>query len=166
MSHLSPKYDISSNFRIRKVEYEDLDRILSIEKSSFPTPWPRHMFKVMYSRNQAGFRVAVAESEVIGYGIIGIEKTLRRDGESLERVGHLLNLAVQEGYRGDNIGSALLEELEAHVKDRDVKEIWLEVREGNQDARQFYLNKGFEDVGIRNSYYPDGVNAVIMRKKF
>ena len=158
------KDDIGSNLEIRKVEHRDLDRILSIERSSFPTPWPKYMFEVMFSRNREGFMVAVVESEVVGYGIIRIEKNLRFGGQNLEEVGHLLDLAVSEGYRGDNIGSALLEELENHVK-HEVGEIWLEVREGSQSARQFYLNNGYEDVGIKNSYYPDGMNAVIMRKK-
>lgn len=159
------KENINSDLEIRRVEHKDLERISSIEKSSFPTPWPRSMFEVMYSRNQEGFRVAVLESKVVGYGIIRTEMTVKPSGKGLGKVGHLLNLTVEKNYRKFGIGSALLNELEGYVKDEGVKDLWLEVREGDPGARQFYLNKGFEDVGIRETYYPDGTNAIIMRKE-
>lgn len=157
--------DINSNLVIRGVRNRDLEEISKIEKSSFPTPWPRSMFEVMYSRNSEGFKVAVLDSKIVGYGIIRTEMTMRSGEGIYGKVGHLLDLAVREEYRRKGIGSLLLNELEDFVRNKGVDELWLEVREGNRDAREFYLKNNFEDVGIRRVYYPDGTNAIIMRKK-
>ncbi|MCM2281887.1 MAG: GNAT family N-acetyltransferase [Bdellovibrionaceae bacterium] len=41
------------------------------------------------------------------------------------------------------------------------KEVWLEVHEANQPARQLYEKMGFRNVGRRSAYYADGGAAVL-----
>ncbi len=150
---------------VRRFKISDLDRVSSIEKDSFPTPWSKSMFRNMHNNNQAGFKVAVLGSEVVGYVIYRVELSVNPSEIGYEKIGHLLNLAVKKGYRRRNIGSSLLKETEEYFGREGADEVWLEAREGNQAAREFYLKKGFKDMGVRRAYYPDGTNAIIMRKK-
>lgn len=43
--------------------------------------------------------------------------------------------------------------------------MYLEVKRSNFPAINLYLNFGFEEIDIRNEYYSDGEDAVIMVKK-
>ena len=39
---------------------------------------------------------------------------------------------------------------------------YLEVKRGNFPAIKLYLNAGFKDIAIREDYYPDGEDAIVM----
>lgn len=61
--------------------------------------------------------------------------------------GHMLSLlsdVIERFTRGDN-----------------GKELWLEVHEKNQPARQLYQKLGLVEVGRRSRYYSDGGSAVL-----
>jgi ribosomal protein S18 acetylase RimI-like enzyme len=45
-----------------------------------------------------------------------------------------------------------------------VTSIWLEVRQSNEEAQQFYHVLNFEPEYIRKGYYPDGEAAVVMTR--
>ena len=40
--------------------------------------------------------------------------------------------------------------------------VFLEVKRGNFPAINLYLGAGFEDVAIRDAYYRDGSDAIVM----
>lgn len=157
--------EIESNLEIRQFESSDLDKVHCIENDSFPTPWSRNMFRNMQRRDSSVFKVATLNSQVVGYAIFRVELSVDVDKAGYERIGHLLDLAVEREHRREGIGSSLLREIEKYSRSRDAYEIWLEAREGNLTAREFYHERGFKDMGVRRGYYPDGTNAIIMRKK-
>jgi ribosomal-protein-alanine N-acetyltransferase len=41
------------------------------------------------------------------------------------------------------------------------QELWLEVHEANQAARQLYQKLGFKETGKRKRYYKDGGTAIL-----
>ena len=43
--------------------------------------------------------------------------------------------------------------------------MYLEVKQSNFPAINLYLNFGFEEIDIREAYYADGEDAVIMVKR-
>jgi len=52
------------------------------------------------------------------------------------------------------------------AKKNDAKKIFLEVRESNEKAINFYLNLGFEKYAVRKNYYANsGESAICMTKK-
>jgi ribosomal-protein-alanine N-acetyltransferase len=52
----------------------------------------------------------------------------------------------------------------AEAKSRGAREVFLEVRADNPNARSLYDSLGFEEIAVRARYYqPDGVDAQIMR---
>ena len=69
-------------------------------------------------------------------------------------------IVVHENYRNKGIATSLLKYIE---KDRNIKNITLEVRESNINAIKFYLKNGFKKVSIRKNYYKEE-NGILMMK--
>ena len=65
--------------------------------------------------------------------------------------------------RGKGIGDKLLKYLIEKYKERDVKNITLEVKEDNIIAINLYKKYGFKNVSTREKYY-DGINGLLMEK--
>lgn len=67
--------------------------------------------------------------------------------------GEILSLAVLPEERGQGLGKKLLFELERVAREKQVRTMFLEVRESNQAAKALYLNAGYEYLGRRKKYY-------------
>ena len=150
---------------IRPLKPSDLDKICDIERRSFPSPWSRSSFLFSYHQNPKGFVVAIRDGEVVGYAIVGIEKSLELRKHRLRRRGHLLNLAVDQEFRRQGTGSALVEFIINYLREESVEDVWLEVRASNVAARKLYSSLGFKKGRTVKKYYPEGEDAVIMTKK-
>ena len=76
----------------------------------------------------------------------------------------LYNIAVQTGSRRHGVGSLLLTDLIDRLRGREVESLWLEVRESNRPAVDFYEKHGFKAEITRPNFYSNPVeNALIMR---
>ena len=72
-------------------------------------------------------------------------------------------IAVALRYRRRRIGETLLRAVVEVAIQNQAAEIWLEVRESNQDAIEFYLRNDFKVVGKRKLYYSaPAEDAVLM----
>ncbi len=67
----------------------------------------------------------------------------------------LENIAVAESARRTGLASSLLDELFNIARRENAQSIFLEVRESNLPARNFYEKSGFLESGRRPSYYPN-----------
>ena len=140
-------------YAIRDMRPEDLEDVVRIERTSFPTPWSPGIFTQELTLGNRVWRVLVADGEVAGYG--GVMAV----GED----AHLMNIALREDVRGRGLGGALLSHLiEASVA-MGVRRLTLEVRPSNGIAAALYERAGFSVAGIRPGYYEDTAeDAVIM----
>lgn len=150
-----------SSMEKRAVEFkalreEHIDPIVEIEKVSFAAPWSREsFFQELYHNEKAIYLVALHGEKVIGYG--GFWKILDE--------GHITNIAIHPDFRGQGIGSKLIDTLITTAKNRGIQSITLEVRKSNQIAQNLYIKHGFISVGTRKNYYEDNrEDAVIMWK--
>ena len=75
----------------------------------------------------------------------------------------IITVGVAPEARRTGIAAAMIGIMEADLKKRGVKHIFLEVAADNTPARALYEQTGFVQVGMRPKYY-DGVDAIIMRK--
>ena len=127
----------------------DLSAIHRIEVGSYPDPWPRSIFYLMRGRAPDLFLVADSDGEVVAYSIGEME--WRRG----VKVGHVMNIAVTEAWRGRGIAGKLLDELERRFKERGAEFAYLEVRVGNEPAQHIYRKRGYRDLGVLPHYYKD-----------
>ena len=137
---------------IRASEERDLARILQIEKSVFSnSAWTRAMISnELTLKVDRKTWVIDSDIELVGYCMF------RYDPNEV----HLINMAVDPSRQGIGIGKKLLN----HFLDNISKDssAYLEVKRGNFPAIKLYLNAGFKDIAIREDYYPDGEDAIVM----
>ena len=76
----------------------------------------------------------------------------------------LLTLAVLPAARGAGVGGGLLAATLAEAVRQGAATVLLEVAPGNGAARALYRRAGFGEVGLRRRYYPDGGDALVMRR--
>lgn len=62
-------------------------------------------------------------------------------------------MVVAKESRRLGVGTYLLDEFISHVRATGGSRIFLEVRESNHSARALYRKAGFEETGLRKSYY-------------
>ena len=138
---------------IRRMTSDDIDEVLVIEESCFEDPWSREAFESeMSGLNPCVYFVAVQGDRLCGY--MGIWHILDE--------GHVSNVAVHPEYRGQGIGSKLVETAVSDGISKGLTAFTLEVRKSNETAQGLYKKFGFESVGIRKRYYANNEDALIM----
>jgi ribosomal-protein-alanine N-acetyltransferase len=76
----------------------------------------------------------------------------------------IYNIGVKEPWRKIGIGNLLLKKVVEKSKKLNIKSIWLEVRESNKTAINFYQKHKFKEVHRRKNFYNNPVEqAIIMR---
>lgn len=77
---------------------------------------------------------------------------------------HVIRLAVDAARRRQGTGRALLEGLVDWATRAGAPSLLLEVRAGNDAALALYAAAGFGVDGRRPRYYPDGEDALLLRR--
>jgi ribosomal-protein-alanine N-acetyltransferase len=160
MSALPARHDRPAATRLRAMQLDDLPRVLDIEARCYSHPWTRGNF---IDSLAAGYLAEVlwatdagADDALVGYfvAMVGVDEL------------HLLNLTVAPRWQRLGHAQALLDALEQHCRERAAPALLLEVRQGNERARQVYRRRGFAEMGLRRGYYPAGhgrrEDAVVM----
>lgn len=73
-------------------------------------------------------------------------------------------VAVRADRQGRGLAARLLEDLVAEARVSGATHMLLEVRADNVPALALYERFGFARISSRPRYYPDGTDAVIMRR--
>jgi ribosomal-protein-alanine N-acetyltransferase len=151
--------------QIVRADSHNLPQILQIERDSFPDPWTEEMFYFYLGNEHGELLLAVIESETAH------TYELEEPSEPII-VGYLAatvippecnidNIATAPAFRRKGVASALLE-----VAFGLGETLYLEVREKNIAARNFYAKFGFLEIALRKNYYdspPD--NAILLAKR-
>lgn len=152
--------DDTPAFRLREATRADLLSVFRIEQASFPTPWPFQAFERFVS--EPGFIVACDErSTGDDGGVMGyiVADSMPNHGNP---IGHVKDFAVHPDYRGNGIGSALLQRALSELSLQGVYTVKLEVREGNTAAIGLYQQHGFELHHSVPRYYDNGETALVL----
>ncbi|MDE4542503.1 ribosomal protein S18-alanine N-acetyltransferase [Thermoanaerobacterium sp. R66] len=144
------------DIKIRPMVKSDIDKVMEIEYLSFSVPWSFESFVMEVTKNScAHYIVAEVDGKVAGYGGFWV----------VVDEGHITNIAVHPDFRGQGVGSAIVEGLIELAKTKGITSMTLEVRESNLVAQSLYKKYGFRPVGKRRGYYQDNnEDAVIMWK--
>ena len=76
----------------------------------------------------------------------------------------VLTLAVDPAVQRRGLARALLEQALATAQQRGADAMFLEVASGNGPGRALYAAAGFTTVGCSRGYYPDGSDALVLRR--
>ena len=139
--------------RLRQMAEDDLARVIELEQAIFPEPWDADCFRRGGSAPDGFAFVAEVDGVVAGYLVAWNDRGV-----------HITNLAVAPECRNRGVGTALVDKAGDFGESRCARELWLEVRERNLAAQQFYLHLGFRPSGRRVSYYGNGEDALLMRR--
>lgn len=132
----------------------DLRQVCDIENLCYTTPWSFNSFKYEIFNSDAILKVAVFNSQIIGYVCI----------RTILDMTHLMNIAVLPEFRRRGIGKMLLGNAIGELKRlRSAAKLTLEVRQSNLAAVRFYEKSGFSITGMRKKYYKEPEDdAIIM----
>jgi len=145
---------------VRKATEADLDRILVIERQSFPRPWSKTFLQRLL--NNALVLVYEQQGWVIGYLIAELE----RSPDDAAPVGHLLDLAVAPDCRRAGVATKLLRKFSHLCQQASATRICLEVRADNRVAIRFYEKNGFIITRRLARAYGDGQDGYLMERRF
>jgi ribosomal-protein-alanine N-acetyltransferase len=139
-----PDAILPEDLTLRRMSDDDIPMVMEIEETSFSRPWHPDTFRSLAKRPDTEAWVGVTgEGEVAGYTVFWCIKDQ----------AELANIAVAGAFQNRGIGSALLSKVVEVARSRGVVSLFLEVRMSNEVAHRLYLNRGFQQVGIRRGYY-------------
>jgi|SRR5215472_533637 len=134
---------------IARMNEHDLVEVCEIEQLTDLSAWGWDAYHAeLQSPIDTVMLVARIQSAIYEIKIAGFSVARLIAGEL-----HVNNVAVRSGFRGQKIGSALLETTLKLAQDRKATIAQLEVRAGNEAAQKLYERCGFEVVGRRRDYY-------------
>ena len=146
---------MTSAVTVRDMRETDLARVLEVENASYSVPWSELTFRGLLRRDDAEVIVAVLGDQVIGHAAYWWV---------LDQ-GELGNVAVAPEWRGRRIGAVLVAGIIARAAKAGVRELFLEVRPSNTNARRLYERYEFEQVGRRRHYYQlPTEDALVLRR--
>ena len=136
---------------IKKLTSNNIDyieQIFNLEKEIFKSSaFSKSYLNTLIKGDNSFIYVYLIENKVCGYLIIL---------DSID-VYEILAIAAVEEYRNKGIAQELLDKIKT-------KDIFLEVRENNQMAMNFYKKNNFKEISIRKNYYSEPTeNAIIMK---
>ena len=136
---------------IRKLAINDVDyieQIFNLEKEIFKnSAFNRTYLDSLIKADNSFIYTYIIDNKVCGYLMIL---------DSID-VYEILAIATIEEYRNKGIAQKLLDKIKT-------KNIFLEVRESNQIAINFYKKNNFKEISIRKNYYSEPTeNAIIMK---
>lgn len=133
---------------LRPMREVDLAAVTEVERAACAHPWTQGMFRDCLD---AGYACWVANDggRVLGHGVLSLV---------LDEC-HLLNLCVHPRWHRRGLGRTLLAHLLGIARGGGVVKAFLEVRVSNGPAAGLYRSVGFQTIGIRRGYYPDGATG-------
>ena len=136
--------------------WRDLNALRNLERVCFPEDaWPLlDLIGVLTLPSIIRLKAVTQEDKMVGF--------IAGDIRQSEKVTWIATIGVLPEYRGQGIGSALLEACEARVPTPSIR---LSVRISNQPAIQLYRSFNYNEVGMWPRYYNDKEDALVMEKR-
>ena len=136
---------------IKKLTSNDInyiEQIFNLEKEIFiNSAFNKSYMETLIKADNSFIYTYIIDDKVCGYLMVL---------DSID-VYEILAIATVEEYRNKGIAQELLDKIKT-------KDIFLEVRESNQVAINFYKKNKFKEISVRKNYYSEPTeNAIIMK---
>lgn len=147
---------MSAAIEIRPMKWWDIEAVHDLEVTLFPHDcWTPEQFWAELAQPTRQYWVACDNNVVVGYaGVFCVPPDC-----------DVQTIAVDGASQGAGIGKQLLATMVEYAMQRGCDGVLLEVRARNASARALYEQAGFVVIHTRKAYYPDGEDALILRKE-
>ena len=148
------------SFLIRALAAEDLDRVWVLAGESVDAPrWTRQDYERIMEADETDILVRCGLVALCGSDLVGfvVASWLRQ-----ETVAEVEGLFVEQTYRRQGIGGALIGACMAWARTAGVPTLRLEVRASNVAALALYQRYGFSAAGIRRAYYSSPLEDALL----
>ena len=146
-----------SNHDFRRMEVSDIDRVIVNERSSYSHPWKEAIFRDCLRANHECW-VLSWFGDVVGHSVLS----------AAAQEAHLLNVCIHPEQQGNGLGRDLVKFMIDCARSKKAKRIFLEVRASNIVAYKLYESIGFNEIGVRENYYPAYIgreDAIVLGKE-
>ncbi len=151
---------------IRRAVESDIPSVILVNQLSLPENYPEYFFYMHLNNWGEAFYVAEDKGRIVGYIMPRIETGFGFFSHFIVKKGHVVSIAVLEGYRRRGIATRLMEKSMESMRERyGAKEVYLEVRVANEPAIRLYEKLGFEKIKVIKNYYSDGMDAYLMARR-
>ncbi|HQU85956.1 MAG TPA: ribosomal protein S18-alanine N-acetyltransferase [Pyrinomonadaceae bacterium] len=153
------------NITITDFAAKNIDDILNIQAETGLSVWSKNDYLGELEREDSIFKIAqTADEKIIGFALVRL-LIGNFDASNLSfDSSEILNIAVLNSFQKQGVGQMIYDEILLALKEKNIKEIWLEVRASNEKAIWFYQKNGFEMQFERKNYYQNpSENAIIFR---
>ncbi|MCC6933731.1 MAG: GNAT family N-acetyltransferase [Deltaproteobacteria bacterium] len=141
---------------VRLLTEPDLAAVFAIEQTVHSTNWNINAYKFELSRPQSVCSGVFVDEELAAFVI----------AYCLAPELHIQDIVTKGGFQRRGYASKLLNFVISLSRDRGAHSAFLEVREGNQPAINFYTRHKFSKYSRRLDYYGKGQNAWLMKMTF
>lgn len=131
---------------IRKMNEQDLEEVLLLEKELFSSPWNREHF--LFELNENPFSlclVGVVDDQIISASCTWI----------IYERAEISTIGVHKVFQRKGYAKEMLEMIHRHCASNGVNQIFLEVRVSNRPAIALYESFGYKVTKVRKNYYSD-----------
>ncbi|MFW9876503.1 MAG: GNAT family N-acetyltransferase [Candidatus Thorarchaeota archaeon] len=151
---------------IKRCNLDDLDGVIKVNEEELPEDYPYFFYKSILDNYPEPFLIAQNSfGKIVGYIMWRVEKTPSLDSLRYVNKGHLVSIAVSQGYRKRGIAKSLLRNSMQAIKKYKIHEYVLEVRVSNHNAIKLYEKFDFKIAKVKRNYYRDGEDAFYYVRK-
>lgn len=147
-----------SSYFLRPMICDDIAQVLTIDQAAGLIPWKETSFLQELKNPLAHYVVVEHLSQQ--------DQTLKMVGFAGEWCvvdeAQIMKIAVLPDWQQRGLGRRLMKAMMDHALLNGCTEMTLEVKQKNHQALKLYRHLGFEMIGKREQYYPDGSNAYLM----
>jgi ribosomal-protein-alanine N-acetyltransferase len=128
--------------QVRQLDERDIQALMQLDAATNSHPWAD-------SHWQHSLKADVCLGIDDDKGLAAFAIAMRMADEA-----ELLLIAVRPALQGQGLGQNIFNALVKQLYAVGAQSLFLEVRQSNRRARDFYEKAGFAETGIRPAYYP------------
>jgi [ribosomal protein S18]-alanine N-acetyltransferase len=153
----------SENIKILDFDAQYADDVFDIQAETNLSVWSKNDYTSELERADSIFKIAqTADDKIVGFALV---RLLIGSSNNSYDSSEILNIAVRRSFQHKGIGQMIFDEILCELESKNIAEIWLEVRESNSNAINFYQKNYFEMQFERKNYYVNPTeNACVLRR--
>lgn len=148
--------------RICKIDSGDIATLIQLGELCNLSPWTAQNYRdELGNPHSIMLRLEGPDNQLIGF-LVGRVIPAADLPESVD--AEIYNIAVEDRFRRHGYAQTLLNAFIDRARSSQVRRIWLEVRESNAPAINFYKRNGFRTMTKRREFYSNPQeDALLMR---